>query len=163
MLLSPDVTELTRLKGRMLHDACRDLGIGQTSQGARRYFSDIEAAVLVLATRLGAQGMRRAETLIVAEEAKPELVRLLRNPASARRWLFAHLNDDGLDGRGCGRYRQPRTLRRRWREWVRRDQPAKRGAGRARRRQVAGAPVDVRGVLAGPPRFLDTTSCCHRG
>jgi hypothetical protein len=95
MLLSPDVTELTRLKGRMLHDACRDLGIGQTSQGARRYFSDIEAAVLVLATRLGAQGMRRAETLIVAEEAKPELSRLLRNPASARRWLFAHLNDDG--------------------------------------------------------------------
>jgi hypothetical protein len=146
MLLSPDVTELTGLKGRMLHDVCRNLGIGQTSQGARRYFNDIEAAVLVLATRLGAQGMRRGETLIVAEEAKPELVRLLRNPASARRWLFAHLNDDGLDGRGCGRYRQPRTLRRRWREWVRRDQPAQHRARRPRGWQAAGEAVEVRGV-----------------
>jgi len=70
------------------------LKIGRTSDGAPRPFSAIEAAMFTLAARLTGHGLRRAEGIAIAMQAKDDLDRLIRDPLDERRWLVAsRLND----------------------------------------------------------------------
>jgi hypothetical protein len=94
-ITSRTITDLTGAGGRLLHELCKELGVGKTQQGTERRFNTEDAALLALVATLRSQGMRHAETIAIAQEAKRDLARFMRNPASAERWLLAwRLSDE---------------------------------------------------------------------
>jgi hypothetical protein len=88
-ITSRHITDLTGARARMLHDLCKDLGVGKTQQGAERQFDPLDASLVTLAARLTNQGIRRSEAIAIALQTKDDLARLIRNPADQRCWLFA--------------------------------------------------------------------------
>jgi hypothetical protein len=94
-ITSRTITDLTGARGRMLHELCNSLGVGSTKQGTERHFSTTEAALLMLAARLIAQGFRRSQAIAVALVAKDDVARFVRDPEADARWLLVSQNDDG--------------------------------------------------------------------
>jgi hypothetical protein len=88
-ITSRHITDLTGARARMLHDLCKDLGVGKTQQGAERQFDLLDASLVTLAARLTNQGLRRSEAISIALQTKGDLARLIRDPKDTRRWLFA--------------------------------------------------------------------------
>jgi hypothetical protein len=88
-ITSRTITDLTGAGGRLLHELCKELGVGKTQQGAERRFNIGDAALLGLVATLRSQGLRHSETIAVAQKAKGDLARFMRNPDSPERWLLA--------------------------------------------------------------------------
>jgi hypothetical protein len=87
---SRTITRLTGMRGRMLHELCNSLSIGETKQGAERHFSIVEALLLTLVARLHQHGLRRSEAIAIGLSALRHLAQLLLNRGAEKRWLFAH-------------------------------------------------------------------------
>jgi hypothetical protein len=87
-LTSRTITDMTGAGGRLLHELCKELGVGKTQQGTARQFTLEDAAPLMLIATLRDQGLRHSETIAIAQKAKDELARFMHNPDSPERWLI---------------------------------------------------------------------------
>jgi hypothetical protein len=95
MITSRTITDLIGARGRLLHELCKELGVGKTQPGAERHFNPEDAALLALVGTLRSQGLRHSETIAIALAAKDALARFMCNPEQPERWLYAWRADDG--------------------------------------------------------------------